>query len=494
MLISELQMFEPKDFSGLVTDNHLGAMYATQPIVVSNLIEQIYKVNLGEDLLSFMDQFSTLEIDDDLPFEWWLQGAENKNYPLVSATYTGVKPGIAVTRFTLTFAERAFEASDVIVGEETETYFLRVTKDPEPNGTNWDFEVELVTGDVNLFIPVEELASGKRFSKEYSLVEQTLSKRGGTVYHTSPFKMQNTCSFIRKEYEVPGNMIKKGVNRPLAFAFKDASGKTQTTWIKKLDWDFMKEFRREKALLAMYGQPNKTSQGTYLNKGESGYEIRQGAGLMSQVSPSNVYYYNTFSLDYLFEVLMSLSVGKLPEDSRKFVLGTGEYGFVQFHKAVDGVGANYAMNSFRTAGNVSYNNAGNRITGTGDNLRMGGQFKSYGFLNGIEITLIKIPHFDDITREKAMHPEGGTVKSREYLIMDFGTQSGVDNIQKVVVKGEADMFRYLPGLRDPFSAQGGLTPGLTASTVDGYKVMKGSIMGVKVHNPMRLARFIPNIG
>ena len=63
MLISELQMFEPKDFSGLVTDNHLGAMYATQPIVVSNLIEQIYKVNLGEDLLSFMDQFSTLEID-----------------------------------------------------------------------------------------------------------------------------------------------------------------------------------------------------------------------------------------------------------------------------------------------------------------------------------------------------------------------------------------------------------------------------------------------
>ena len=60
MFISPLQKYEPKDFTGLVTENHLGAMYQQEPILVSNLIEHIYRVNIGEDIVSFMDKFPTL--------------------------------------------------------------------------------------------------------------------------------------------------------------------------------------------------------------------------------------------------------------------------------------------------------------------------------------------------------------------------------------------------------------------------------------------------
>ena len=37
MFISPLQKYEPKDFTGLVTENHLGAMYQQEPILVSRL-------------------------------------------------------------------------------------------------------------------------------------------------------------------------------------------------------------------------------------------------------------------------------------------------------------------------------------------------------------------------------------------------------------------------------------------------------------------------
>ena len=490
--ISNLQVYSPKDFSGLVTENHLGAMFQTNPILVSDLISSIYDVNLSHDLDRFMDQFPTLEIDSDDEFEWMLQGSEFKNIPLLEAyDHSGnapgstnfQRPGIQNTSFFMVFGERLFEATDLIVGEDTEAYQLKVVTDPKPKGTNFEYEVELITGNENDFVPVEELEGGVRWSKEYSLVEQTLSKRGGKVTHTSPFRMNNRCSMIRKEYEVPGNMINRGKNSPLAFKWKTSKGKTEQVWIKKLDWDFMKEFKREKAILGMYAKPNKTADGTYFNKGESGYEIKQGAGLLAQVAPSNIFYYNDFNLDLLEEILMGLSVGKLAEDNRKFVLGTGEYGWVQFHKAVEEKGIPF-----------SANNAGGRISGSGNNLKFGGQFTSYGYLNGIEVTLMKIPHFDDITREKKMHPQGGTVKSREYLIMDFGTQDGNPNIQKVKIKGESEyMYRYIPGLRDPFSPENKQTPTMTASKVDGYTVMMGCISGVKVHNPLRLARLIPSI-
>ena len=83
MLISPLQKYEPKDWTGLTTENHLGSLFAMEPQLVSSLIENIYKVNLGDDLISFMNQFPMEYIDDDRPYEWFLQGADEKNIPLV---------------------------------------------------------------------------------------------------------------------------------------------------------------------------------------------------------------------------------------------------------------------------------------------------------------------------------------------------------------------------------------------------------------------------
>lgn len=491
MLISPLQKYEPKDWTGLTTENHLGSLFALEPQLVSNLIENIYKVNLGDDLISFMNQFPMEYIDDDRPYEWFLQGADEKNIPLIAAYADFDKnalpaaPGINFSRFVLEFPERYFEATDVLVGNKVDLYKLRIVSDPINAGTdNWLYQVELVTGDSFLSVPSQDLALGTRWSKEYSLVEQTLSKRGGLTHHTSPFRMQNVMSMIRKQYTVPGNMIRKGKNKPMAFSWKDQSGKVQTAWIKKLDYDFMVQCRREIAKLLMFGTSNKKSDGTYGNLGDSGYEIRSGAGLREQIAPSNKFFYNNFNLDYLTETLLGLSVGKLPEDKRRFVLGTGEYGMFQFHKAAEEKASNYTPNFDQ-----------GRITHSGKN-KMGykGQFLEYKTVNGITVELMHIPQYDDPVRNKIYHPDGGLAESRRYTIMDFGTADGDANIKQVGMKGDSEIFRYIPGLRDPYSPYDQQSsPTMAASSVDGYEVHKAYIGGIMVKNPMRMAEYIPNI-
>lgn len=487
MLISPLQKYEPKDWSGLTTENHLGSLYGLEPQLVSNVIEHIYNVNLGEDFISFINQFPTLYLDDDRPYEWLLQGADEKNIPLVAAYQSDLstavtKAGIAHSRFYMVFPERWFEATDVIVGNKPDTYKVRLVSDPILLGMNFAYEAELVTGDATLFIPAAELAAGTRWSKEYSQVEQTLSKRGGGVTHTSPFRMSNIMSMIRKEYEVPGNMIRKGENKPLAFSWKDQNGTIQTRWIKKLDWDFLVQFRKEKARLLMYGNSNKKADGTYGNKGESGYEIRSGSGFLEQISPANIFPYNTFSLDWLSEVALGLSVGKLTEDKREFVLATGEYGMYQFHKATQEKVAMWTPN---------FNQ--DRVTMNGNKMSYAGQFMEYTFINGIKFKVMHDPMMDDPVRNKVYHPNGGLAKSYEYLLMDVGTQNGESNVQKVAIKGDEEIFKYIPGFRDPFSPNDGATPAMTVSPVDGYKVMRGFIGGIRIKNPMRMARFVPQI-
>ena len=487
MLISKLQTLDPKDWTGLTTDNHLGALYMQQPQLVSEVIEHIYKVNLGgDDVVSFINQFPVMYIDDDVPFDWLLQGADEKNIPLLGAyksdySTAPTKAGIARTPFFMEFGERLFEFSDVIVGEHTELYRLRVISDPVARGTSWMYEVQLITGDDNLFVPSTELEAGKRWSKEYSQVAQTLSKRGGGIMHTSPFRMRNWLSMIRKQYTVPGNMIRKGENKPLAFSWVDQDGKKITSWLGKLDWDFLTQFRRERARLLMYGDANKMPDGTFGNVDENGYEIRSGYGLYPQVAPSNIFGYNTFDLDHISEIALGLSVGKLPEDQRRFVLSTGEYGAYQFHKAVE-----------EKAGWWTPNFTSDRIKMANGKMSYSGQFLKYVFVNGIEFEVMIDPMLDNPVRNKIQHPDGGLASSREYNLWDFGTAGGEPNIQRIALKGDEEIYKYIPGMRDPFSPYNNLTkPGMAATSVDGYEVHKMCIAGVRVKNPMRTMRIIP---
>ena len=486
--ISPFQMTEAQSWAGLTTTNHMGAIYQANPQMASKLMTRIHQTNFGLDLDTYLDQFTPLYLETDDDFEWDLIGSAKKNVPLVEARISGTpvtaadQAGLNFTEVELVFGTQWFSDENVIVGEKNEVYSLQVIADPTPEGTNWVYRCKLITGDSNLFVPFEELAAGKKFSKEWSLVEGTLSKKGGLINFTSPFKMRNSFSMIRMEHTVPGNMI----DRPLATAWKGDDGKVYKTWTQYEDYQFDMQFKLEKNKLLMFARSNKASDGTYKNFGKSGFVKKQGAGIRQQMEASNTSYYNDFSIEFLLNTLLDLSEGKLPTDQRKFVLRTGERGAVQFHKALE----SHSQLFTPLQDNTRMYSASNS-TGAKKGYGYGGQFIEYMGPQGIEVSLSIDSMYDDRERNKILHPDGGVAESYRYDIMDVGTSDGEPNIRKVYVKGQEDFMGYIPGLRHPFSRGG--ERNIMATSTDGYSYHRGTICGAMVKDPSRTASLIPNI-
>jgi hypothetical protein len=428
-------------------------------------------------------------------------GSGTKNIPLIEARLTqagsavaaGDTPGIAITSFYMVFGEKYFTDENIIVGHKNELYSLQIQQDPVQDGTNWVYEVKLITGDLDLFVPVEELAAGTRWSRDWSLVEDTLSKKGGGFNFESPFGMKNSFSMIRMEKTAAGNMI----NRPFATKFNvldptTNSLKAFTMWMQYEDWVFDIEFRAEKNKLLMFARSNRSANGEYFNIGKSGHIKKQGAGIRQQMEVANTEFYSTFDMDWLANVLMDLSEGKIGTDKRRFAARCGERGAMQFSKKLEQYANLFTPVYTMEQGRIfkSSNNSG--MPGVKKTYGFGGQFTEYIAGNGIEFAVSVDSMYDDRVRNKVFHPDGGVAESYRYDIFDIGTSNGAPNIEKFQVKGMEDIWGYEPGLRDPFSPSGGRNH-IMAHANDGYKVHRAFQAGVAVYDPSRTASLIPNL-
>ena len=493
--------YEGKDWSGLTTENNLAALFGEKPLEVTKFMDTIYKVSLGDDLISRMNSYPMLYLDDDREYAWKLMGAREKNIPLENATdlagnaFTGAStPGKYGERIALYFGEKLFFKTHVIVGEQPDLYHFYVVNEPVQVGTQFKYIVELISSDPETYVPVAELAVGTRWSVDYSASEQTLSAKGSDISFTSPFVMANRINMLRKEHTVPGNMIIKGQNEPVQFAWQHSvkGGQVQKfkTWLNRLDFEFDYQFRKEKAHMLMFGKSNRRADGTYGNIGDSGYEVKMGMGLRDQISPANTYYFTQFNIEDFVDWALSLSVGKLPEDSRRFVIGTGEYGLKMVSSAIEKYAGATALKS--TTGNGIEWNRMNTLSGTKKASFTRPQFSILADINGLQFEFMHIPEYDEPARNKVYHPDGGLVESRRLTILDFGTSQGNPNIQLVRVKGQDEVFGYEPGLRDPYTPGGMGKPKIMATSVDGYIIHRADWCGVKVHNPLRMGEWIPN--
>jgi len=488
--VSILQEYFPTDWSGLTTKNHLGAIYQTQPQDATKLVTLLHKANGGFNFTHFLRKFEPLFLESDDDFRWRLQGDSEKNIPLVSASVAGSavsatsKAGIANARFVLTFPEQYFSMTNVIVGEKNSVYPILIVEDPVPNGANWEYTCELLTGDQALFIPYDELTAGKRYSKDWSIVEKTLSQKGGTPNYTSPFSMKNIFSMVRMQDTRPGNMI----NRPVAFSWtgvdSDGNQKTMTTWMDYADWEFERQFNAMKDKLLNFATINRTSDGLFKQKGKSGYVIEQGAGIDQQMDSGNIAYYNDFDLDikWLTEHIMDLSDDYSGYgDRREIMMRTGKWGAYKFSEAIRDYTQLYTP--LRNT---------DQLAKQGDGWVYHENFTGYRGPDGTLISVFVDPAFDDKARNKVLHPSGkGVAKSYQYDIMNVGRVGGEDNVRLVYQKGMEDVWGYEPGLRHPFKTSG--EPNLMANPKDGYIMHRAAVLGAMIKDPSRVARIIPSV-
>jgi hypothetical protein len=484
-----LQRYEAIDYNGLVTDNHFHALYQQKPELISSVIREIYKTNLQGKLREFVNRFPVKEVEQENGFyNWMLQGQHDKNLPLSSAetiagtTISTGNVGANGERFNLIFAENIFEEGNVLRGESDEYHLL--VKKVSDAGSLTKVEVELVTDSAAKTVPADELATGTRWSKFYSLSPSTLSYQGSSPYFTSPWRMENRPSTLRMEYKVPGNVINKGKNEPLEFGFQ-YKGQTESIWINYQDMVAHHQCEEMFSRMLMYGKKNWTNDHKYLNKDDkTKYAIESGAGFFEQVAPSNVHYYNSYDLDWHLEMLLDMGVGKIERGKRTIHLLTGEFGAIEISKQIQAKRGQLNVTVIQDRFLDSNSKPGN-IGGGNTKATMEPQYNVYEWYNGVRIMVEILDFFDDDVYFPKQHPDGkGIVESHRILALDYGEEAG---IYRVKPKGVPDYnWAYIPGMRDPFSPAGKGSPKLVASPIDGYEVHMQKWGGMMIEDPTKV--------
>ena len=196
-----------------------------------------------------------------------------------------------------------------------------------------------------------------------------------------------------------------------------------------------------------------------------------GAGLLEQIAPSNRRSYTKLTAELLEDFLFDLSYNCLGTNERKFVALTGEMGMREFDRVLKEKVA--TMNLMDTV----------FVTGSGDSLTFGGQFKTYKMTNGIELTLKYFPLYDDLTYNRELHPV--TLKPKEsyrMTFLDLGRRDGEANVVKVVRKDREFVTWYTGGAVAP-SGYAKSKDTLRSNGKDGYTVYFLGEMGLMLRDP-----------
>lgn len=302
--------------------------------------------------------------------------------------------------------------------------------------------------------------------------------------------MRNEFTSIRIHDKVGGNML----NKKIAFGipvFDEKSGKhtTMAMWMHYEQWQLEQEWSTYKNNCIAFGRSNRNLNGEYLNFDKSGEVLKMGAGLYEQMEVSNTIPYNTFSLKLIEDALYELSAAKLPFGDRTFIIKTGERGALQFHKAVLDTVSGWTAFQINgdQVGIVKKTNSPLHENA----LSAGFQFVEFLAPNGVRVKVDVDPMYDDVVRNKLMHPLGGPAFSYRYDIFDIGTMDQ-PNIFKVAVKGQnGDFTSYEWGIRNPFTGQMG-NP-YASHDEDSATIHKFTTTGICVLDPTRTMSLIPSI-
>lgn len=462
----KLQKFQTVERDGWASDitkrNHLDTLYPKCPQLVSDFMVQLLARNFGDSIESVLAQYPTKYFEDDSEFFWEIIGSARRNIPLVKCVKLN---GSTVTAsdivgkdrepFYLYFGKMWFFDGEEILGELNQVYPILIKGKPVMEGTMYKYLCEC--SGSNNGIPGSRLQPGERFSYAFAPVERGLSKEVGGIRHSTPMKARNEFTTIRIKDEVSGDVYGKKIAMGVPMVRRDASGKqvtdTANMWMHFWEYEFELTWREYKNNLYAFSVSNRNESGEYMNFGKSGEVIRKGDGLLAQLDRGNVHYYNKFSLDLLEDILLSISTAKLENNQRHFLIMTGEYGALDFHKAVRDDVSGWAEFTFngdqlgvvKKTGSQLHQNA----------LQAGYQFTKFLGPNNIVVEVVVSKFYDDPVTNKIEMPGGkGKAMSHRMDIFDIGGNG--DNIFRCGIKNQPTEVRSIQwGIRDPYTGRWG---------------------------------------
>jgi hypothetical protein len=453
----------------------LSNMLLTEPhkatTVISYLFGRFDQGNVIDYLTNGIGQTMTIESRE---YEWDVMIEHDKAVAIRAAAINGSTtlttssvPGLNNTPITLWLAEKWFGPGAILEFDEKE-YQVRVVGEPYQDGSDWVYTVVMADGQKDSFVPPSNLAAGKQVSRVGSAYEE-YSEEADILNYQAPFKLRNQLTTMRLSYDITGDAY----STVMVLAMRDPKTKKSTYyWSVYQEWIAMRQWYERVDRMTVYSKYNANSNGTVDLKGTNGRPVYIGAGLLQQIAPANKKTYTTLTLDMLDTFLSDLSYNILGMGERKFVALTGEMGMREFDRVLRAKASSYTLI------------ATNFVTGSGQNLTLGGQFTTYKGLNGVELTLKHFPLYDNPVYNRKLHPiTGKPLESYRMTFIDFGRRDGEANVRKVVRKDREMVMWYTGGSVAPGAGHAKSISTLRSNAKDGYSVHFLSEQGIMVLDP-----------
>ena len=479
MNVNALQLYRGKKWSGLTDQNSLATAFLTQPQMVNTALAYLFGKYNGNILSMITGGLGRTMYVNNRQYGWHLAGELERPVNIVrNLGDGGSTPGLNGLPFRVVLADKDFVSGEILVFDDR-NYQVIVVADPIQDGDGYIYTLKLTGSDKTRFVPPGLVAAGKMVSKESSAFEEGSARSGITTY-ASPFEMRNHLTIQRKSYEVTGS----AATDVMVISLKDPeTGKTSIMWEDVAVWTHLAQWYKENDRALIYNQYNANPSGTVDLKGETGRPVYIGAGLRQQISPANVRNYTVLTENIIRDFLMDLSYNVIDKGQRKFVALCGEGFMDAFDRAMkESVGLrNFVLQDTKF------------ITGSGQELALGGQFVTYRGLNGTEVTLMHCPLYDDPIHNRTLHPQTGRpIESYRATFIDFGMYDGESNIQKVA-KQERENVRWSTGGSVGPNGHVNNVSDVRSNTVDGYAVHFLSETGIMIKNPLSCGELVCDI-
>lgn len=472
-VLNGLQLYRTKWFSDLVDENMLSNALLTKPYEVSTVLSYIFGTYENSSLDFLTSGIGRTLTVDNREYKWKVMLAHDKAIEIVNATWNGAAiastdtPGINQTPIKLYLKEKWFGPGAILAFDDRE-FQVRVSGEPFQDGDLYVYTVYVADGQATSYIYPSLLETGKYVSREGSAYEE-YSEEADIVNYQTPFELHNHLTTMRLSYDITGDAY----SSVMVIAMKDPkSGKSSYLWSDYQEWVALRQWYATIERQLVYAKYNSNSNGTTDLRGSNGRPVYIGAGLLQQISDSNRQTYTKLTADLVEDFLFNLSYNILAKGERKFVALTGEMGMKEFDRILKEKASAYQLTDTKF------------ISGSGQELTLGGQFTTYKMLNGIELTLKHNPLYDNTVYNRILHPVSGKpIESYRMTFLDFGSYDGESNIQKVVRKDREMVMWHTGGSVAPGAGHAKSKSILRSNAKDGYSVHFLSEQGVMVKNP-----------
>ena len=295
------------------------------------------------------------------------------------------------------------------------------------------------------------------------------SDEADIINYETPFKMRNNLNTLRLTYDITGDAY----STVLAIQLTDPeTGKKSYLWSDYQYWKALREWKKREETHMLFSHSNRSADGTYNLKGTNGRPVPVSAGLFEQIAPANIRYYTTLTTELLEDYLFDLCYNILGTNERKFIALTGEMGIREFDRILKEKAAGFQVIDTKF------------ISGSGQELTLGGQFTTYKMVNGIELTVKRCALFDNMEMFRQLHPlSGKPLMSYTFLFVDLGRRDGLNNVVKVCRKGREFVQWCTAGSVAP-NGYGNSINTVRSNSRDGYSVHFLGEIGIMLRNPL----------